>query len=227
MWNSRPMTQVYPDQTRWLSSTPQRCQATTHGKRYQYHRLNRLDHRSLQSTLIRMNHKYHMDLDGSSQLFHQVWTNWTCCPIHSIFWQHWRWQTIQKMDMVKTTAHNPLNLRIRHRYRRPQWTAAQLGDGRRLTRRRMIKISTLMISPGGFFFTMKHFPIAATLKAEKKSLGMSFPKTRGVSQHVCENCGQLLLDPKDIPGSSSSNQKNSGLKTFLKVIVDYFFINCL
>ena len=39
----------------------------------------------------------------------------------------------------------------------------------------------------------------------KLSLGMSFPKRGGVSQHVCEACGQLLLEPKDIPGSSSTN----------------------
>ena len=35
--------------------------------------------------------------------------------------------------------------------------------------------------------------------------GMSFPKRRGVSQHVCKACGQLLPEPKGIPGSSSTN----------------------
>ena len=38
----------------------------------------------------------------------------------------------------------------------------------------------------------------------KLSLGMSFPKDGGVSQHVCEACGQMI-PPKDIPGPSSRN----------------------
>ena len=37
------------------------------------------------------------------------------------------------------------------------------------------------------------------------SLGMSFPKNGGVSQHVCEACGQTILAVKDIPGPSSRN----------------------
>ena len=34
----------------------------------------------------------------------------------------------------------------------------------------------------------------------KLSLGMSFPKEGGVSQHVCEACGQMMPSTKDIPG---------------------------
>ena len=37
------------------------------------------------------------------------------------------------------------------------------------------------------------------------SLGMSFPKDGGVSQHVCEACGQAIPAVKDIPGPSSKN----------------------
>ena len=37
----------------------------------------------------------------------------------------------------------------------------------------------------------------------KLSLGMSFPKEGGVSQHVCKACGQTILSTKDIPGPSS------------------------
>ena len=37
----------------------------------------------------------------------------------------------------------------------------------------------------------------------KLSLGMSFPKDGGVSQHVCEACGQTIPAVKDIPGPSS------------------------
>ena len=37
----------------------------------------------------------------------------------------------------------------------------------------------------------------------KMSLGMSFPKEGGVSQHICEACGQTIPSTKDIPGPSS------------------------
>ena len=36
----------------------------------------------------------------------------------------------------------------------------------------------------------------------KLSLGMSFPKEGGVSQHVCEACGQTIPSTKDIPAPS-------------------------
>ena len=35
------------------------------------------------------------------------------------------------------------------------------------------------------------------------SLGMSFPKEGGVSEHICEACGQTIPPTKDIPGPSS------------------------
>ena len=35
------------------------------------------------------------------------------------------------------------------------------------------------------------------------SLGMSFPEEGGVSQHVCEACGQMIPSAKDTPGPSS------------------------
>ena len=37
----------------------------------------------------------------------------------------------------------------------------------------------------------------------KLSLGMSFPKDGGVSQHICEACGQMIPPIKDTPGASS------------------------
>ena len=42
-------------------------------------------------------------------------------------------------------------------------------------------------------------------RAEKRklSLGMSFPKDGGVSQHTCEACGQTIPSTKDFPGPSS------------------------
>ena len=37
----------------------------------------------------------------------------------------------------------------------------------------------------------------------KLSLGMSFPKEAGVSQDICEACGQTILSAKDTPGPSN------------------------
>ena len=44
-------------------------------------------------------------------------------------------------------------------------------------------------------------------RAQKRnlSLGMSFPKNGGVSQHICEDCGQTIPSTKEIPGPSSRN----------------------
>ena len=39
----------------------------------------------------------------------------------------------------------------------------------------------------------------------KLSLGMSFPKDGGVSQHICEACGQTIPAVKDTLGPSSRN----------------------
>ena len=39
----------------------------------------------------------------------------------------------------------------------------------------------------------------------KVRLGMSFSKGGGVSQHVCEACGQMIPSTKDIPGPSNRN----------------------
>ena len=44
-------------------------------------------------------------------------------------------------------------------------------------------------------------------RAQKRkiSLGMSFPKDGGVSQHICEACGHTIPTVKDTPGPSSRN----------------------
>ena len=39
----------------------------------------------------------------------------------------------------------------------------------------------------------------------KLSLGMSFPKEGGVSQHICEACRQIIPAAKDTPGPSTCN----------------------
>ena len=41
----------------------------------------------------------------------------------------------------------------------------------------------------------------------KMSLGKYFPKEGGVSQHICEACGQTIPSTKDIPGPSSRSKR--------------------
>ena len=61
-------------------------------------------------------------------------------------------------------------------------------------------------SPEKLYPTFQSFPTPSPWKLKRElSLGMSFPKREGASQHICEAYEQLLLEPKDIPGSSSAN----------------------
>ena len=46
-------------------------------------------------------------------------------------------------------------------------------------------------------------PSAPRRQKRRLSLGMSFAKEGGVSQHICEACGQTILSPKDTPGPTS------------------------
>ena len=46
------------------------------------------------------------------------------------------------------------------------------------------------------------------------SLGMSFPKEGGVSQHICEACGQTIPSAKDTPGPSNRDQNCKGIQTY-------------
>ena len=48
-------------------------------------------------------------------------------------------------------------------------------------------------------------PSPPRAQKRKISLGMSFPKDGGVSQHICEACGQTIPAVKDTPGPSSRN----------------------
>ena len=49
-------------------------------------------------------------------------------------------------------------------------------------------------------------PPSPSRKLKRKlSLGMSFPKEGGVSQHICEACGQTIPSAKDIQGPSNKN----------------------
>ena len=55
-----------------------------------------------------------------------------------------------------------------------------------------------------YFLPPSPSPPPSPPRAQKRkiSLGMSFPKDGGVSQHVCEACGQTI-PPKDTPGPSN------------------------
>ena len=57
-----------------------------------------------------------------------------------------------------------------------------------------------------YFLSPSPSPPPSPPRAQKRklSLGMSFPKEGGVSQHVCEACGQTIPS-KDIPGPSNRN----------------------
>ena len=56
-----------------------------------------------------------------------------------------------------------------------------------------------------FFLPPSPSPPPSTPRRQKikLSLGMSFPKEGGVSQHICEACGQTISSTKDTPGPSS------------------------
>ena len=49
-------------------------------------------------------------------------------------------------------------------------------------------------------------PPSAPRKMNRKlEMAMSFPKRGGVSQHICEACGQTIASAKDIPRPSTKN----------------------
>ena len=55
-----------------------------------------------------------------------------------------------------------------------------------------------------FFLPASPSPPPSPPRRQKRrlSLGMSFPKEGGVSQHICEACGQTIPSTKDTPGPS-------------------------
>ena len=64
-----------------------------------------------------------------------------------------------------------------------------------------------VMSPGEFIFSHQALHHAVTSAQGENKTGdiMSFPKRRGISQHVCEACGQMIPSAKDIPGPSTKN----------------------
>ena len=56
-----------------------------------------------------------------------------------------------------------------------------------------------------YFLPSTPTPPASRKLKRKLSLGMSFQKEGGVSQHICEACGQIIPAVKDTPGPSSRN----------------------
>ena len=63
----------------------------------------------------------------------------------------------------------------------------------------------------------------------KLSLGMSFPKDGGLSQHICEACGQTIPSVKDTPGPSSGNYNCANIKLTSGTIklMTSFNISCI
>ena len=60
----------------------------------------------------------------------------------------------------------------------------------------------------------------------KLSLGMSFPKEGGVSQHTCEACGQTIPSAKDTPGPSNRDLNCKNTQTYiLKHLLYHLLIN--
>ena len=57
-----------------------------------------------------------------------------------------------------------------------------------------------------FFPPSPSSPPSPPRKMERKlEMEMSFPKTGGVSEHVCKACGQVIPPAKDVPGPSTKN----------------------
>ena len=61
----------------------------------------------------------------------------------------------------------------------------------------------------------------------KMSLGMSFPKDGGVSQHVCEACGQTIPSTKDIPGPSKRKKNCAKLTSETIKLMTVFNKSCI
>ena len=59
--------------------------------------------------------------------------------------------------------------------------------------------------PKRIYVLFSPLPLPHRKMKRKLEIGMSFPKEKEVSQHVCETCGQVIPAVKDIPGPSSRN----------------------
>ena len=200
MWSNHRMNWVHSNQTRWLFSTRQRCQATMSEKWCHYHPLHCLGHKLLQLTLIRMNQLCHMDLDGSYLIFLQTWTIRICRPIlptmvvaNPTAERHDRGYSHQTPEPSETSSiSTPLmNLSTIEGWHTPHMTTDDNTFYSNDESRRF------------FFLPSSLSPPPPPWKLKRKlSLGMSFSKRGRVSQHLCEACGRSLLDTKDMPGSS-------------------------
>ena len=150
------------------------------------------------------NQQGHMYADAISQSLPPAWTIWTCRSIHLTSWQHWWWWTKQRTATTTITARSHRSPQNCHRYRRPKEHEhlPQLGDvlhddGRQLVLLRWWK-------PEKIFFAFNYYPTAAASKTKTQiEPGNVLSKRRGVSQHVCEACGQIIPSTKDIPGPST------------------------
>ena len=159
----------------------------------------------LKTNLLRINQRCRMDWDRSYQTFLQTWTIWTFPLIHSEYWQQWRYQSLQQKDMTKTTAPNHRNV---INFDAPDELQHNWGMGDSTYDIIWWKILLRWWTHENYFLPSSPSPPPPPRKVEGKlSLGMSFPKRKGVSQHVSEACGLSLPEPKEIPSWSSTNWK--------------------
>ena len=68
-------------------------------------------------------------------------------------------------------------------------------------------------------------PTPPRKQKRKLSLGMSFPKEGGVSQHVCEACGQTIPSTKDIPCPSRGKENCRNTQTYSQTIISFIFLS--
>ena len=168
--------------------------------------LHHLGPKLLKFTLIWMNQRCHIDLDGGYRIFRQTRTIWTCCqsiqytgntgsskPSSRRVW--WKLQpTTTGAFGTVTDIDAPLNLSTIDRWETSDTTT---NDNKFYSDD----------EPRRFFFYPQVLPHRRHPEGWKENWVLECPpqKEVGMSQHICDACGQSLPEPKDIPGSSSTN----------------------
>ena len=220
--NNYRMSPAHEETTRRIYSTPRSDQTTRRWGCHQSLQSHPLSLILSRSTTIPASLLCPTDLDGGLRSFPQAWTIWICRPIP--------FGILNTMEIIAQTRDDnndrdspespeksmpspistpPVNVSAFNSWetlhttsnddtfysedepRRVYWTSSlgetfQSDDEPR-------RIYLLSPSPS---------PPPPRARKRKLSLGMSFPKEGGVSQHVCEACGQTIPS-KDTPGPSN------------------------
>ena len=66
---------------------------------------------------------------------------------------------------------------------------------------------------GNYLLPSQSLPSPPHKMKRKLEMGVSFPKTEGVSQHVSKACGQMIPPTKDIPGPSTKDWNSTNSQT--------------